>query len=441
MSITTEQIQEIYSHFISSKGVTTDTRKIENGQLFFALKGPNFNGNKYAQQAIEKGASLAIIDEPEQAHNPQTFLVEDVLESLQELARHHRHQLKIPVIAITGSNGKTTTKELVKSVLSTTFKTFATHGNLNNHIGVPLSLLSITQEHQMAIIEMGANHQTEINQLCRIAEPNFGLITNIGLAHLEGFGGPEGVKKGKGELFEFLDAFGGRAFVNMNDDAIAEIAYFMQKATTYGTGKFYNTNGIIASPSPFLKVSWEPRKSKHKQPISEPLLIQTQLTGAYNLDNVLAAIAVGTRFKLTAESIKKGIEEYAPTNNRSQVVEQDGNTFIYDFYNANPSSMTAALNNLKLLFNTKKIAILGDMLELGAFAKEEHQKIADLAIQNEIDVLVLVGPYFGETNKSGNTFHFKDSQMAKEWFDTQSFANAAILIKGSRSLKMERIVE
>jgi len=441
MPITEKQVEKLYEYFLAGKGVTTDTRKIEENQLFFALKGPNFNGNKYAKQALEKGASVVVIDDASEAINDQTFLVEDGLEALQEMARHHRHQLKIPVIAITGSNGKTTTKELMKSVLATTFKTFATKGNLNNHIGVPLSLLSVTQEHQMAIIEMGANHQTEINQLCRIAEPNFGLITNIGLAHLEGFGGPEGVKKGKGELFEFLDAFGGRSFVNMNDNSIADLAYFMQKVSTYGTGKFYNTNGKIAEATPYLKVSWEPRKSKHQQPISEPLLIETQLTGTYNLDNVLAAIAVGTRFKLTAENIKEGIESYTPTNNRSQVVVKNGNTYIYDFYNANPSSTKAALNNLKELSNSKKIAILGDMLELGEFTKEEHQRTADLAIQNGIDLLVLVGPHFGEINQPPNVIHFGNSTLAKGWFDKQVFENAAILIKGSRSLKMETILE
>ena len=434
-------IKELYKFYLQTPSISIDTRTLKKRDIFFALKGPNFDGNKYAKQALEKGASLVVIDDASEFVSDQTFLVEDSLEALQELAQYHRRQLKIPVIAITGSNGKTTTKELMKSVLATTFKTFATKGNLNNHIGVPLSLLSITQEHQMAIIEMGANHQTEINQLCRIAEPNFGLITNIGLAHLEGFGGPEGVKKGKGELFEFLDAFGGRSFVNMNDNAIANLAYFMQKVSTYGTGKFYHTNGKIAEATPYLKVSWEPRKSKHQQPISEPLLIETQLTGAYNLDNILAAIAVGTRFKLTAENIKKGIESYAPTNNRSQVVVKNDNTYIYDFYNANPSSMEGALNNLKELSNSKKVAILGDMLELGEFTKEEHQKIADLAIQNEIDLLALVGSHFGEINKTSNIIHFDNSILAKEWFDKQNFGSTAILIKGSRSLKMEIIVE
>ena len=440
-------IRDLYKQFLTSNGICTDTRKLEQDQLFFALTGENFNGNLFAEQAIENGAKLAIIDDPNQQIDERYILVQDVLETLQKLAKHHRQKLKIPIIAITGSNGKTTTKELVREVLSTSFKTFATQGNLNNHIGVPLSLLSITKEHEMAVIEMGANHPVEINQLCAIALPNFGLITNIGKAHLEGFGSIEGVAKAKGELFEFLDDSGGRVFVNMNDDRIAELAYFIQKATTYGTGKFYKTNGHVyhvdnnSNPDSSLVVLWQPPKNKKTNEMPDAILINTQLTGSYNLDNVLAAVTVGNHFKVDVEQIVDAIEAYAPTNKRSQIIKDKGNTIILDAYNANPSSMEAALMNLKEIKSTNKIALLGDMLELGEYSREEHKRIAELAHQAGLELLILVGPEFMPFSDKKNTLHFDSSEEAAKWFRTQKLKEATILIKGSRGLKMEKVLE
>lgn len=436
------KIEGIHKKFLASNGICTDTRKLEAGQLFFALKGNNFNGNKFASQAIEDGAQLAIIDEKKYQIDERYILVENVLETLQELARYHRRQLKIPIIAITGSNGKTTTKELLREVLATTFKTFATQGNLNNHIGVPLSLLSISKEHEMAVIEMGANHPIEINQLCKIAEPNFGLITNIGKAHLEGFGSIEGVAKAKGELFEFLEASNGRVFVNMNDYRIAELAYFIQKATTYGTGKFYKTNGSVYKATPTLEVLWQPPRAKKNEEMPDATLISTQLTGTYNLDNVLAAITVGNHFKVTSNNIVTAIEAYTPTNKRSQTVKQNGNTIILDAYNANPSSMEAALANLKAIDSPNKIAMLGDMLELGEYSDKEHQRIVDFALETGLNLLVLVGPEFSSFSNKQNTIHFDTSKAAAKWFKKQDFIkDTTILIKGSRGIKMETIIE
>lgn len=454
-------IESLYQKFLTSKGVCTDTRKIEAGQLFFALKGGNFNGNLYAQQALNKGASCVVIDEvddkveehmkalSESEKNDKYFVVSNVLETLQDLANHHRKQLTIPFIAITGSNGKTTSKELVKAVLSTTYKTIATKGNLNNHIGVPLTLLTVGQEHEMAIIEMGANHPIEINQLCKIAQPNFGLITNIGSAHLEGFGSLEGVQKAKGELFEFLEAFGGRCFVNMNDYKVAELAYFIQKATTYGTGKFFNTNGRVQECNPFLSVIWQPKKPGKAAPVPDPVIINTQLIGQYNLDNVLAAITVGLKFKVSPENIKAGIEAYQPKNNRSQIVKlagkggngdgESGGTVILDAYNANPSSMEAALENLAAMTSTNKVAILGDMLELGKYSQEEHQKMVEKAQSIGLKLLVLVGNEFAAFKDQADLY-FSDSTKAQEWFVQQDFSNTTILIKGSRGIALEKLL-
>lgn len=435
-------ISKLYKEFLSSNGICTDTRKLQEGQLFFALKGENFDANKFANQAIEDGASLVIIDNEQYKVDERYILVKDVLETLQNLARHHRRQLKIPIIAITGSNGKTTTKELLREVLSTTYSTFATEGNLNNHIGVPLSLLSISKTHEMAVIEMGANHPVEINQLCKIAEPNFGLITNIGKAHLEGFGSIEGVAKAKGELFEFLEASNGRIFVNMNDYRIAELAYFIQKATTYGSGKFYNINGEIYKSNPSIEVLWQPKRQKKAMETPDAKLIQTKLTGSYNLDNVLAAIAVGAHFKVPEKNIIQAIENYAPTNKRSQIIQKNGYTFILDAYNANPSSMEAALNNLKQIDSTSKIAMLGDMLELGKYSHEEHERIVKIAHEAGLKLLVLVGPNFMPYSDKADTIHFNSSEEAAKWFskNKNEFSDSTILVKGSRGIQMERVI-
>jgi UDP-N-acetylmuramoyl-tripeptide--D-alanyl-D-alanine ligase len=435
-------IKEIYDIFLQCTGVTTDSRKVKKDNLFVALKGANFNGNAYAEKALNDGAAYAIVDEAAYQKDDRFLLVDDGLETLQNLATFHRKQLKAAVIAITGSNGKTTTKELLCEVLKQKYKTGATKGNFNNHIGVPLTLLSFPNDVEMAVVEMGANHLNEINALCAIALPNFGLITSIGKAHLEGFGGPEGVRKAKGELFEYLEAANARTFVNLNDTNIAELAYYIQKASTYGTGKWAKTNGEIAGLTPFLSVKWFPRKKHKYHPDIEPLSINTQLVGAYNLDNVLAAIAVGSHFMVGPEQIKSAIEGYAPTNNRSQVLQQGSNTFILDAYNANPTSMQKALDNLKQIEAANKGVVLGDMLELGAYSDTEHQLIVNQLLSMELNCVVLVGKAFrqcslGTTDKIK---HFDNSKLAKEWFQQQQFDNMYWLVKGSRAMQLEQLV-
>ncbi len=436
------EIQDLYKKFKASKGVCTDTRKLQSGQMFFALKGGNFNGNKFAESAMENGASFAVIDEVAFKKNEQFILVEDALDTLQTLANYHRRQLEIPFIAITGSNGKTTTKELVHAVLATSFKTIATKGNLNNHIGVPLTLLSIPDDTEMAVIEMGANHPVEINQLCKYALPNFGLITNIGKAHLEGFGSIEGVAKAKGELFEFLEAFGGRCFVNMSDDRVANQAYFIQKASPYGNNKFYKTFGeIVETKTPYLSVMWYPKPQRKNQAVPEPVLIKTQLTGAYNFDNVLAAIAVASHFKISAEKIKEAIEQYQPQNQRSQIIEKEDHTIILDAYNANPTSMHSALDNFRNINAERKMVILGDMLELGEYSKEEHQQVVQKLIEMQVDTVWLVGKEFGESTFPQGFTHFDSIEAAYAEWKEMNKAGYYCLIKGSRGIGLEKILQ
>ena len=429
--------KKLYQCFQEANGISIDTRTIKKNQIFFALKGNNFNGNQYAEKALKKGASHVVIDDKNyRLDDDRCIVVKDSLVALQDLATHHTKKLKIPIIAITGSNGKTTTKELVHAVLSTTYKTFATKGNLNNHIGVPLSILSIQPEHEVAIIEMGANHIDEINQLCNIAQPVFGLITNIGKAHLKGFGSEKGIQQAKGELFEYLDANNGHLFVNMNDFKVAEVAYFMKRVTTYGIGKFFNINGKAHVINPYLEVNWMP---SNDEKLEEPLLLQTKLIGAYNLDNVLAAISVGRKLDVPPAQIKKGIESYVPKNNRSQVVKHGSNTIILDAYNANPSSMNAALSNLDLIDSKKKVVILGDMLELGKYSAEEHEQIVKAAEDMKLDEIILVGKEFAPY--ANGYKHFDDSSGAAKWFKKQKFSNTTILVKGSRGIALEKILE
>jgi len=404
-------IEQLYDYYRTAKAVQIDSRKVTAGDLFFALKGVT-DGNQYADKAIQQGASYAIIDDSTYQKGEQYILVNDVLETLQDLARHHRKQLHIACIAITGSNGKTTTKELVKAVLSTTYKIQATQGNYNNHIGVPLTLLSLPTELDMAVIEMGANHQNEINQLCGIARPNFGLITNIGHAHLEGFGGIEGVQKAKGELFEFLEASGGRVFINLNDERISNVGYYIQKASTYGSDRWAKTYGELQSSNPFLSVRWQPKKGRKPDPDIAPIEIQTQLIGNYNLDNVLAAIAVGTHFKVKPERIKEAIESYVPKNNRSQVVKSGGNTFILDAYNANLSSMKAA-----------------------------HKEIVFLLKKMDLFKIILVGTEFNKAKDEISCEYFVSSGEAREWYQKQKFTNTYFLVKGSRGIALEKILQ
>lgn len=432
------KLESLYESFLASTGVCTDTRKILPGELFFALKGPNFNGNTMATQALKKGASKVVVDESEYATSDDYILVDNALEALQDLANHHRKQFKIPVIALTGSNGKTTTKELIAAVLSEQFNTMSTRGNLNNHIGVPLTLLRITKDTEVAVVEMGANHPIEINQLCKIAEPNFGLITNIGKAHLEGFGDIKGVQKGKGELFEFIEAIGGKAFVNVEDPLIVELAYYIQNAWTYGTQKFSKTHVELVEAAPYLKVKWFNKNRKTKVTTVED--IETQLIGAYNLHNVIAAIAIGSKFKVKPELIQKAISSYVPKNNRSQIVERDGNTYILDAYNANPSSVAAALDNLEKMNVTKKVAIIGDMKEQGEHEEEEHRKVIDRCAQGGFTAVHLVGEIFKRYAQEGLNFYGTVDQL-KSHLQGKPIEGATVLIKGSRAIGLEKLLD
>ncbi|RYF94522.1 MAG: UDP-N-acetylmuramoyl-tripeptide--D-alanyl-D-alanine ligase, partial [Chitinophagaceae bacterium] len=373
----------------------------------------------------------AVIDEKEFEIPGRTILVDDVLTSLQLLARHHRQQFDIPFIAITGSNGKTTTKELIHAVLSSTFKTYTTEGNLNNHIGVPLTILKIKADAEMAVIEMGANHIGEIASYCTYTLPTHGIITNVGKAHLEGFGGLEGVKKAKGELFDFLRGLPhAYAFVMWDYDYLQEMSKGISGIIKYGT-KDAHITGEVKSNEPFLEIDITLGMDDH--------LIQTQLVGEYNLPNVLAAVAVGKTFKVPEATIKKSIENYQPTNSRSQLIEKDSNKIILDAYNANPSSMKLAIENFAKLPAQQKILVLGAMAELGGDSKEEHRSIIKLLQENTFDKVALVGGDFLGLDHS--FLQFKNSQEAKEWYQQQRFENAHILIKGSRSMQMEKVLE
>ncbi len=427
-------IAQLYLLYQKHPSITTDSRKVTKGQLFFALKGPSFDGNKYAAAALEKGAAYSITDDATYQTNDRCLLVEDVLTSLQDLARHHRQQLAVPVIGITGSNGKTTTKELIMAVLSSTYRTQATKGNLNNHIGVPLTLLSFQPDIEMAVVEMGANHINEIADLCQIALPNYGLLTSIGKAHLEGFGSIEGVVKAKGELFDFITEHDGTAFVNLNDARISNMAFSLPNRSTYGSNVSAKVNGEVAVAEPYLGVKWVnamPEKN---------LTINTQLTGTYNLDNVLAAIAIGSYFNISPQTIKTAIEAYMPSNNRSQVMQKNSNTYVLDAYNANPSSMKAALQNFEQLVASQKVVILGDMLELGQYSLAEHQEIVNRLAAMKLTQVVLVGEEFEKTNMPSGFLHFKRSQNTKEWFAEQAFTNTHFLIKGSRGIALEKVI-
>ena len=424
-----EELYKIYQHHPS---VQTDTRKLKPGDIFFALKGPNFNGNSFAKQAIHNGAAYVVIDEKEFEIPGKTFLVTDVLTALQELALHHRKQLNIPFIAITGSNGKTTTKELIHAVLSSSFKTYTTEGNLNNHIGVPLTILKIRNDAQMAVIEMGANHLGEIASYCRISLPTHGLITNCGKAHLEGFGGIEGVRKGKGELFDYLRTLThGFAFVMWDYGYLREMSKGISGIIKYGTEENDHVIGKVFRNDPFLQV-------EISQGLDEKI-ISTQLVGEYNLPNVLAAVTVGKFFEVPESKIRSAIENYIPSNSRSQLIEKDSNKIILDAYNANPSSMKLAIENFANKNVENKIMMLGAMAELGKESLLEHNEILTLIKKYSWKQVVLVG---GDFLKLPHSFlSFENSLKAKEWFNQQKFQNSYILVKGSRSMQMEKVVE
>lgn len=424
------QIEEIYKIYKSYPGIQTDTRKIKKDDLFFALKGPNFNGNLFAEEALKKGASYVFIDEKTSYRHDRIIQTDDVLSTLQLLAKFHRLQFtNIPFIAITGSNGKTTTKELVHEVLSTAYKTYTTQGNLNNHIGVPLTILKIKEDAEIAVIEMGANHLYEIASYCEYAMPTHGLITNIGKAHLEGFGGVENVKRGKGELFDYIKKNNCTAFVNADDIAVMDLGKSISKKIFYGfDGE--NVSGRIIETDPFPAIKIEG---------NNPIVIKTKLTGLYNFSNVLAAVCIGRHFNVDDKKIITAIENYIPSNSRSQLIQQGSNTIILDAYNANPGSMKAAIENFAAMKGNKKILLLGSMMELGADSKKEHEDLIALIDKYNWDHVVLVGKNFNELYHK--YIKYENALEVKEWFKEQKIENAQILIKGSRSMQMEKVLE
>ena len=414
-------IAELYQLYTQNYLVDTDTRSIRQGTLFFALKGANFNGNTFADKALEARASYAVIDEAEYKTSDRTILVDDVLQTLQELANYHRNQLDIPFIGLTGSNGKTTTKELIHAVLETQFKTSATSGNFNNHIGVPLTILAIQPDTEMAVVEMGANHQKEIAFLSSICEPDFGYITNFGKAHLEGFGGVEGVIKGKSELYDFLRANGKTAFINP-EDTIQVV-----KTTDIDSIPFYENMSFVTD-QPFVQLK------------VDDVLIQSHLVGEYNYNNIAVAVTIGKHFGISLENIKSAIENYVPKNNRSEILKKGSNTIILDAYNANPSSMEVALKSFAKAEGEHKVVILGDMFELGEDSAKEHQAIADLTIALGFNQSYFIGEHFAQIKTSGQQFStFED--FAEFMKANTTLSDASILIKGSRGMKLERTLE
>ncbi len=425
-------IEALHHYFTQSTGVCTDTRNIAADSLFVALKGDNFDGNQFVEQAIKSGAKYAITDNANFANNQQIFYVKDTLIALQDLANYHRKQFAIPVIAITGSNGKTTTKELFNAVLSKKYNTLATKGNLNNHIGVPLTLLKINNSHELAIIEMGANHQGEIELLSRIAAPTIGLITNIGKAHLEGFGGIEGVIKGKTELYHFLEKQNGLIVYNA-DNAVLKEKVNNSNTLCYAFNNEANCIGKIESDQPFLALNYTYENEMQTS-------VSSNLIGLYNAENILSAICVAKYLGVDDQAIIEGIAAYAPDNSRSQIIKKETNTIILDAYNANPSSMKAALDNFSKIDAKNKLVILGDMFELGETSAEEHQHIAQAAIQNKANQCIFVGPQFSQSEAAQAQKSFLSVLDCMQYLKTLSLNNLTILIKGSRGMKMEQIL-
>lgn len=423
-------IAELYKIFQQHPSVQTDTRKLKQGDIFFALKGPNFNGNRFAKQALEAGAAYAVVDEDVDPSDKRLISVADTLAALQELAHYHRRQFTIPFIGITGSNGKTTSKELIYAVLSSHYKTYTTQGNLNNHIGVPLTLLSVQPDAEMAVIEMGANHQKEIAGYCVYTEPTHGVITNCGKAHLEGFGGVEGVRKGKGELYDFLSVHDGTAFVYADYDYLQTMSRAVPHIVQYGQSQG-QVQGQVQANEPFLEVTVT-------KGFAQPRTIKTQLVGDYNLPNILCAVVIGKYFSVPEEKIVAAIEQYAPSNSRSQLVQRGTNTIVLDAYNANPTSMKAAIENFAKIPADNKVLMLGGMMELGEQSVAEHEAIVQLIKQHPWKQVVLVGGDFSKTYH-GFIF-FPDSAAAAQWFAGQGFEHTHFLIKGSRSMQMEKIL-
>lgn len=429
----------IYSKFLECKKVCTDSRKPISGSLFFALSGPSFNGNKFASQALEGGCKYAIVDDKEYAIDERFILVENSLVTLQMLANHHRRQLSCKIIGITGSNGKTTTKELLFTVLNKKYNTYATRGNLNNHIGVPLTLLELSSETEIAIIEMGASHQGDIKELVEIAEPDFGLITNIGKAHLEGMGGIEGVIKTKTELYDFIRNQNKLVFINSMHEVFLNKSVGITRFT-YGENSNDNIQGMFLGSDPYVHFKWKKAEGNYLWDDRET--IQTQLIGKYNYENLLSAAAVGAYFNVDDSLISEALSSYTPDNNRSQVIQSANNKLILDAYNANPSSLKLALENFSKMKHDNKWVILGQMNELGETSDAEHQVLVELVNTMGFKCTIFIGlPYKAHVKVSDNTFHFDTTNEAFEYLKSNQPSNALILVKGSRSNKLEAIKE
>jgi len=434
-------LENLYSIFQQHPKVCTDSRRITPGCLFFALKGDTFDGNQFVGQALSGGAAFAVTDAPagDFSSSSRCLRVPDVLDTLQRLANHHRRQFEIPVIAIGGSNGKTTTKELVTAVLSSHYPCHSTKGNLNNHIGVPLTLLDMPMVTEVAVVEMGTNRAGDIEQLCEIAAPTHGLLTNIGKEHLEGFVNLEGVKKAEGELFEYLARHRGCAFVNASEKYLKSMSQPVAKKVFYlASDELHPQDQYIdvklLPGAAFVQVVFLSEENK-------PVEIRSRLIGRHNFHNIMTAVALGVYFKVPAAKIRTAIEQYEPANNRSQLLTRNGNTIFLDAYNANPSSMRAALETLRSVSSGQKIAILGDMLELGAESEREHRDILRFASRLRLDRLIVVGPEFARcADASKSVLHFPDASSAKAWLDQQVFHDAFILIKASRGIGLERVV-
>ena len=423
-------LNELYELFLHHEKITTDSRHCPANSLFFALKGERFDGNQYAAKALEAGAAYAIIDNPEYLSGDRMILVDNVLDCLQQLAHRHRKALGIPVIGITGTNGKTTTKELLASVLATKFNVLATEGNLNNQIGVPLTLLRMNPDHEIAVVEMGASHPGDIDELVHIVAPNYGLITNVGCAHLEGFGSFEGVLHTKGELYDYLRHTNGKIFINQENKDLMGIAHGLEQIT-YGQYEGAFAVGHVVESNPFLTFDWKQQGKIH--------VVETHLVGAYNIDNVLAAVAVGRYFKIPAERISRAIAAYEPTNNRSQYKKTERNDLIIDAYNANPTSMKAALDNFASLPVHPKAVVLGDMLELGKTSDELHSVIVRQLQAEAFDKVYLCGQHFARTADGFPSFTTTEELIAALRQD--KLEGYHILIKGSHGMGLEKVVE
>jgi UDP-N-acetylmuramoyl-tripeptide--D-alanyl-D-alanine ligase len=423
-------IEKLYRLYLSCSSVSTDTRKIDQGALFVALKGPNFNANQFAKDALEKGARYALVDEVQYAVDDRYFLVDDALKALQRLARYHRRQLEIPFIAITGSNGKTTTKELINAVLSKKYRTYATKGNLNNHIGVPLTLLAISKDVEIGIIEMGANKLGDINELVTICEPTHGLITNIGKAHLEGFGGVEGVKQGKGEMYDWLYNHDSDIFINSQNPVLKQMASrFVDPISYPAPGDFFTAELLFSSPNIVYR-------DENGQEVT------TDLAGAHNFENIAAALCVGKYFGVPSEQANDAVSQYQSANNRSQVVQKGSNTIYLDAYNANPSSMQASLEHFMTIKADKKAVILGDMYELGAESADEHRRIGEVIAKGNFDYVLLCGKQMQHAvTPNPKAYYFIDKFSLNNWLFDHKFENTHILLKGSRSMGMETVVD